>query len=188
MVYSAATSLGLSVLVKPIILDENSYYVKESHLLSKFTRFTPLFDLECIEQGETKKNIERLFRVDAHKDKYITWCQKYTTSKHVGELAAAAMHYGNEHSLSYFYETAAILVGVPKWGSYRRRCASGETRSLGVEQQSAEFVEENAAKRRCLDGENDSIAILKALCFHGEESGDSESEDEGPCVMLRITK
>lgn len=176
LVYLVAKSLGLSVFVKPVIFDEDLFYTESSHLLSKFSRFKPLDSLTCIEMGEHTKNIKLLFGVDAHRTKYITWCQNISAGD--GELAAAALHYGNEHSISLFYRTAAILVGIPKWGEYRRRCSStsGKTGSPEMEQWLS-TEEGNVSKKRCLD-ENDSVAILQELCYHGEDSEDSEDSDD----------
>ena len=51
----------------------------------------------------------------------IEWCQMQ--EKHYWEPAGAVPTYGNEPSLSSFYQAAAIYVGVPKWGKCRKMLA-----------------------------------------------------------------
>lgn len=160
MVYSVARYLGLSVFVKPII--ETSSFMSWC-LLSKFTPFKSNSNHSEEDEATT---MEELFEVDVHVAKYITWCQDINKSDK--EPAGAALCYGNEYSLSVYYKTVAILVGIPKWGEYRRSCASGETESHQLkQQQSAEA---------CVDDENDSATILKKLCYH--DSDDDDSDDD----------
>lgn len=48
----------------------------------------------------------------------IKWCQSF--SKPSWEPAGAVIAYGNEATISLFYQAAAILIGIPKWGKSRQ--------------------------------------------------------------------
>ena len=161
IVYSIAKCLGLSVMVKPIV---HFGYYNRKYLLPNFTRFKAG---DCIDydQGETEEGeMTNVLEVESHFDKYITWCQKLGDWHPAGATAS----YGNEPSLTVYYQAAAILVGIPQWGEYRRECASGNIHKT-LRSESARPTLEPGEKQSRLDDKDDSAAILTELCFHGEK-------------------
>lgn len=110
IVYVAAKSLGLLVIVKPVT-DSNAY-ITDRYVLPKFAEFLSedyYCDFEC-EDNAGDQMIAGLYgRVFL--DKSITWCQELDHF----QPAATYIAYGNEPSSLALYHAAAILVGVPKW-------------------------------------------------------------------------
>ena len=51
---------------------------------------------------------------------YITWCKRSSQRTQSQTALTAAMH-GNEPTITYCYQTAAILISVPTWGD--RNCS-----------------------------------------------------------------
>lgn len=155
LVYFITRCLGLSVVVKPVVRD---HYDLDKYLLPTFSHFKA-YNHEMEEEEE--EMMMKIFEVKPHCDKYITWCQ----TLHHWRPAGATISYGNEASLALYYQAAAILVGIPEWGEYRRECASG---NIHKTLQSRPTLETGEKKSR-LDDEDDSAAILRKLCFHGEK-------------------
>ena len=136
VVYLVAKSLGLNVMVKPIW--SNRYDVEhmiesgQKYLLSKFSHFELIHiarddDTDCdLVRGLTNQPL--------YSDKKITWCQNLTH----WQPAGAAATYGNEPAAEAFYQAAAILVGLPKWGRKRRRYATRQSEEESQQANSSE--------------------------------------------------
>ena len=156
IVYTVAKSLSLSVIVKPVL--DGSYYPYHSHqiLLKRFPKFIVSHQFD--EELNPNDEFTSVFR-DGHHVKHITWCQTFDDSQQ--QAAGCTGTYGNEPGIRVFYQTAAILVGIPEWGEYRKSCGSAKETSgnESLESESGEMP----AKRHCR-----SKAIIKKLCFHGE--------------------
>ena len=104
-----------------------------------------------------------------HQVKHITWCQTLNPSQ--WQEAGFTASYGNEPGLDAYYQTAAILVGVPEWGEYRKRnCTSGSIRATSEDEGLEAGEGEISTKRHCTSSNTQEPceAILKKLCFHGE--------------------
>ena len=161
IVYSIARCLGLSVMVKPIVL---CGYYRGKYLLPTFTRFKARDDYD--ERETEEEAMTNVLEVESHFDKYITWCQKLSD----WHPAGATLSYGNEPSLTVYYQAAAILVGIPQWGEYRRECASGNIHKTLPSESARPTLEPGEKQSRLhVDDKDDSAAILRQLCFHGEE-------------------
>ena len=105
ILFQMAMSLGLEVMVKPIIKEHN--WGMGNYLLPAFpTKFyyheMGLDDIE---------DFEFLFEVEPSDIGNIMWCETNT----LWQPAAAIVHYGNESTCTCFYQAAAILVGIPHW-------------------------------------------------------------------------
>ncbi len=165
-VYLAAKSLGLSVIVKPIIWDKGGCMSCNWNLLSSFESFR---HQRCEDEIGESQIIVNLFRHKPHHVEYITWCHKSCQ----WEPAGATMAFGNEATTLVYYQAAAILVGIPKWEEYRRSRVSGDAPlKSGSETPDRERQPVSTAgeKRGCQDREDDeSASVLKKLCFHGED-------------------
>ena len=105
IVYSVAQSLGLSVIVKPVIKD-TMYFPSNCILLKHFPDFctsTSYYDEEdpC-----------EVFTGNGHPIHHITWCQKYMEKFNDSqqEVAGCIETYGNETDVGVYYQIAAILV------------------------------------------------------------------------------
>ena len=158
IVYFVAKSLGLSVIVKPVVYNE---WEDPQILFSSFHEFQA--EEGCLEdECSENKEITYLFG-EGHHVTHVTWCQKL--NRQFGQAAGCIAHYGNQPSANVFYQTAAILVGIPEWGDIRKSCALGSTQETsGNENLESGSEEVPPAKRRC----SQSKAILEKLCFHGE--------------------
>ena len=154
IVYSVARSLGLSVIVKPVI-KECSYLYYPSHwiLLNRFTNFGAGTFYEDIGYDPSYV-INDLFG-NGHHIHHITWCQNLNDSQQ--EVAGCIGTHANEPGVGVYYQIAAILVAVPEWGEYRKGCGLGNPQTpLGKESTSE------------TTSSSDSEAIFEKFCFHGK--------------------
>ena len=110
VVYLVAKSLGLSVMVKPIWCNK--------YVLS----FKPECDL-----------VRDLTNQPTYSHKKITWCQELTH----WEPAGAVSRY-SEPAFLAVYQSAAILVGIPKWGRKRRGYVTGQSEEESQQENSSE--------------------------------------------------
>ena len=109
VVYSVAKLLSLTVRVKPVVTEMNA-------VLDEFQKE------QLVEGGEYESSIEVVRDLFDVKFKSITWATR--SSKPDEELACVFINCGNEYSLDYVYQQAAILIKVPKWCEERRTCGS----------------------------------------------------------------
>ena len=157
IVYSVAKSLGLSVIVKPVLNRGTCCWYKDSSriLLESFPKF------EIGESDDENPGCKRFMEAitscfkGCHHIKHITWCQTFDNSQpfedtHDQQVAGYITTYGNEPGIAVFYQIAVILVGIPEWGEYRKSCGLGCPETQGKDSSS-------------LDNE-----IIKKFCFHGE--------------------
>ena len=147
IVYSVAKSLGLSVVVKPVLYNFADQDSKDI-LLESFPEFG--IDEYFDEFDEEYEAFTRLFE-RGHHVKYITWCQKFVDSQQ--QVAGCIGTYGNNPSIDVFYQTAAILVGIPQWGEQRNN-SGGNVQEPGSGSGKVPMSQ--------------SETIIKKLCFHGE--------------------
>lgn len=157
IVYSVAKSLGLSVIVKPVLNCGTCCWSKDQSriLLECFPKF------EIGASDDSNPGYKRF--IDAvtscfkggHHIKHITWCQTFDNSQPFDDtqqqVAGYITTYGNEPGIAVFYQIAVILVGIPEWGEYRKSCGLGCTR-------------ETQEKESC----SLSNKIIQKFCFHGE--------------------
>ena len=159
LVYMVAKSLGLSVIVKPVV---QSY--DEQVLLKMFheIQLNGYFD-NC-----RKEEFEELFG-PGHHVKHISWCQTPEDSQ--WQAAGFTGHYGNQPTLSAYYQTATILVGIPEWGEERKRSSAiGSIQEISEDEGLEPGEGERPTKRHCasISTQNSCEAVLEKLCFHGE--------------------
>ena len=124
IIYLVAKSLGLSVLVKPVVPRYGSKL-----LLTSFSEFSPCFvDLPDLtdfwKPGGGGDPVWDTF--DTYRPKSITWCQEHGIVKAAGVSGACL----SEVPVSLYYQAAAILVGVPRWGDQRKRYVNEEETSF----------------------------------------------------------
>ena len=118
VVYLAAKVLGLSVIVKPVVQEKDSWG-DHSYVLATFQEFQVRGD--AYESEPEYDTLCEVFRNNVHIDKYITWCQDLDE----WQPAGVTVHYGNEsRSVLTFYQTAGILVGIPKWSRFRKQLST----------------------------------------------------------------
>ena len=166
IVYTVAKSLGLSVIVKPVLGDSRRS-PSLRFLLKSFPGFIkPNFGSYEDDGGSPNDEFTSLFN-DGHHVKHIAWCQPFDDS--LQQAAGCIGTYGNDIGVGVFYQIAAILVGIPEWGEYRKSCAQETSGNESLEPESGEMP----AKRHC-----QSEAILEKLCFHGEMPPDEWSDDD----------
>ena len=132
-------SLGIPIVVKPYLRYVIKIWVSLSQLSSVFLfslrnenesddhyvlqRFEPFHLRSYAFYDSSDKEISlRLFGSNITRDRKIKWCQ---TNSH-WEPAGAVPAYGNEPYLVAFYQSAAIFVGVPKWGQRRKIIGAAE--------------------------------------------------------------
>ena len=166
LVYLVAKSLNLSVIVKPVVMRDWS---QQKILLESFldsgrnTERANCFD----EEYTSTDRFECLFG-SGHHVKHITWCQTLDSYCSQWQTAGFNGTYGNDIGVEAYYQNAAILIGIPEWGEYRkRRCGIQET----SEDEGLEAGEgERPTKRHCASRstQNPCETVLKKLCFHGE--------------------
>ena len=161
LVYMVAKSLGLSVIVNPVVKSTGWY--DEQVLLKRFHKIqhNDYFE-EC-----RKEQFEELFG-PGHHVKHISWCQTPEDSQ--WQAAGFSGHYGNEPSLVAYYQTATILVGIPEWGEERKRSSAIGSIQETSEDEGLEPGEgERPTKRHCASISTQNCdAVLEKLCFHGE--------------------
>ena len=115
ILFQIALSLGLEVMVKPIV-QEGGYegyctdYWRKYYLLPTFPKKFYYDDMGCDETAGIE-DFEYLFEVKPCDIGTITWCEKHK----IWQPAAATVHYGNNYTCTCFYQAAAILVGIPRW-------------------------------------------------------------------------
>lgn len=137
----------------------------ENYILNRFRSFQT-HDGQYDDKGgdETDFNLEQaahdLFGHFIIKDYKIRWCQPFSDSK--WEPAGAVVVYGNEAYVGCFYHSAAMYVGVPKWGRCRQKIA-------GV----FEEVEDEGMD----DG--DKCDVEKADSSDGDDSNGEPEDDDG---------
>ena len=143
IVYSVAKSLGLLVIVKPV-LNRGTYNEdsgtcdipcwSEDHsriLLESFPKFE--MGASDDENPDCKTLIDAVTTCfkRGHHIKQITWCQTFDNSQPFEDtqqqVAGFITTYGNEPGIAVFYQIAVILVGIPEWGDYRKSCGLGST-------------------------------------------------------------
>ena len=97
----------------------------ENYILNRFRSFKTHEGQYVDEGDESDFNLEQaaqdLFGHFIIKDYKIRWCQPFSDSK--WEPAGAVVVYGNEANVGCFYHSAAMYVGVPKWGRCRQKIA-----------------------------------------------------------------
>lgn len=169
IVFSIAKSIGLSVMVKPVVAGDY-----DDFLLSSIPYYFQVGDMsEEYCQRSQGDWLGDFFGANHFKVKYIIWCGGKTR---LSEPAGAVLTYGNSYSVDVFYKSVAILVGFPQWGEYRRACASGVAQR--------ENSEDSPLSK------DDSTAILETLCYHDDEDddedGDDEVEDDDEAVIERV--
>ena len=113
VVYSVAKLLSLTVRVKPVVTEMNA-------VLDEFRKE------ELVEGGEYESSIEVVQDLFDVKFKSITWATR--SSKPDKELTCVFINCGNEYSLDYVYQQAAILIKVPKWCEERKTCGNVSSR------------------------------------------------------------
>ena len=167
-IYLEVKSLGVPVVIKPVIHGD--------YVLDKFAPFecsdahdvrAKDSDSEC-EDDDIDCAIKTWFG-NSCVDVGVTWCQSDMAS--YKQPAAAGVvgsgFYGNEAQLECVYQSAAILIGVPRWGK-ARHALSGRSDSDGGE------VEVVCAK---VEGEPGSD---REMCVDGMKgSGDDGEEESG---------
>ena len=160
LVYMIAKSLGLPVIVKPVVKKRCSH----DHEQVLLERFHKIKHSNCFTDNDQFKD---LFG-SGHHAKHISWCQPLEHSR-LWQAAGFTGSYGNEPSLEAYYQTAAILVGIPEWGEYRKRsCGIQETSEGSFEGLAAGG--ERPKKRHCAPSSTQEPceAVLEKFCFHGE--------------------
>jgi hypothetical protein len=165
LVYLVAKSLGLSVIVKPVVREDPKW----SSMQILLTSFSKVQHYNCYDEDKSwNARFESLFG-SGHLVKHITWCQTLNPSQ--WQAAGFNASYGKRLNLEAFYQTAAILVGIPEWGEYRKRsCATGSIQETSGDEGLEVGEEERPTKRHCGSSSNvkPSEAVLNKLCFHGE--------------------
>ena len=140
LVYMVAKSLGLSVIVKPVV---KQHWRRTQILLETFHKIqhNSYFD-EC-----ENEQFEELFG-PGHHVKHISWCQTLDHSQ--WQAAGFTGHYGNEPSLVAYYQTATILVGIPEWGEERKRSSAiGSIQEISEDEGLEPGEGERPTKRHC---------------------------------------
>ena len=154
IVYSVAKSLGLSVIVKPVIKEWRppSKYILLKHF-PDFCRGTSF----CQEKDDCEIFTE-LFG-NGHHIHHITWCQKFRErfKDSQQEVAGCIGIYGNEPDIGVYNKIAAILVAVPVWGDYRKSCGLGNPQDPQGKGSASGSV-----------SPSHSEDIFKKFCFHGK--------------------
>ena len=155
IVYSVTKSLGLSVIVKPVIKDL-MYYPSNYILLKHFPDFCT--STSNYDEDDPCEVFTELFGNGNHIH-HITWCQKFR-EKFIDsqqEIAGCIGTYGNEPAIGLYYQIAVILVAVPEWGEYRKSCGLVNPQDpLGKESTSGN------------KSSSHSEAIFEKFCFHGK--------------------
>ena len=161
LVYMVAKSLGLSVIVKPVVQRRDEYYCSydEQVLLKRFhkVQHNDYFD-NC-----QKEQFEELFG-PGHHVKHISWCQTLEHSQ--WQAAGFTGHYGNDPSLEAYYQTATILVGIPEWGEERKRSSAiGSIQEISEDEGLEAGEGERPTKRHCasISTQNSCEAVLEKL-------------------------
>ena len=169
LVYMVAKSLGLSVIVKPVVREKHSWRLKypcsnEQVLLKTFHKVQQNDDFD----GYLNEQFKKLFGTGNHV-KHISWCQTLEDSE--WQAAGFTGYYGNQELLAAYYQTATILVGIPEWGEERKRkCASGSIQEISEDEDLEPGEGERPTKRHCasISTQNSCEAVLEKLYFHGE--------------------
>ena len=125
VVYSVAKLLSLTVSVKPVNARLNA-------VLSNFKNFQQL--VESIGHGREyvfERSIQAIQGNYDVKFKAITWAHRRGARRwgaHWPDLACVFVrNFGNQYSLDYVYQEAAILIPVPKWCKERGRCGEASS-------------------------------------------------------------
>ena len=117
IVVESAKSLGLPVCVKPFLSYDHADY-DYLYALKDFSNMFVKEDMTHIDYCEHEICVQvfgdALCRC---KPEDITWCQKLVYH----QPAAALLAYGNEPFLNVWYQSAAILIRIPKWSEYRQK-------------------------------------------------------------------
>ena len=120
IVVESAKSLGLPVCVKPFVSHEKHHEEDFNYVLKDFSQ--PFAKEEWIDRDDSHLHELDYLQVfgDAIcrcKSQDITWCQELSFHQPAG----AAVAYGNDASLEFWYKSAAILIKIPKWSESRQK-------------------------------------------------------------------
>ena len=176
MVVKVAKALGLFVTVLPVLGRG-----KVKNTLSRHRYLTETFveefqerDGDCCEECESDVTVlSEMFHITAFKDKYITWCQDLTVWQPAG--ASIHMDYKMGERLRDYYQTAAILIVVPEWNSFRRSCSDLKTKLSTC----GDAAKLSMLQQQVVENHKDGEEIMKKLCYHNSaEKGENEEEKE----------
>ncbi len=124
MIYRAAMSIGLTVDIRMAATarDDFRFCPRDVYLLHEPGYAYPRslmadeFDIEGLLH---QVRITEIFGGAPEESKNIFWCRENFQWIHT----ASQTVWGNQSATAYFYQAAAILVTIPKWGEYRQRQA-----------------------------------------------------------------
>ena len=150
IVYSVAKSLGLSVIVKPVIT--MGMYYSRYILLNDF----PGLRTGGISYFDDEDDPYEILFGKGHHINHIIWCQTFS-EKSQQEVAGCIGTYGNDVGVDVYYQIASILVAVPEWGEYRKSCGLGNPQ----DPQGKGSTSGNKSSSH-------SEGIFEKFCFHGE--------------------
>ena len=126
VVYSVAKVLSLTVSVKPVNARLNA-------VLSNFKNFQEHL-VDSIGRGRESVFERSIQAIQGNYDvkfKAITWAHRWGARRwgaHRTDLACVFLrNLGNQCSLDYVYQEAAILITVPKWCEERGRCGEASS-------------------------------------------------------------
>ena len=105
----------------------------------------------------------------------IKWCQSF--SKSSWEPAGTVVMYGNEAAVGLFYQAAAILIGIPKWGKSRQILAGvydegKDVQAVDDEGKDIQAVDDEGKDVQAVDDEGKDVQAV------GDEEMDAESVDD----------
>ena len=159
IVYSVAKSLGLTVIVKPVVNGGGMHrWSKDPSriLLESF----PEFEIDSYDESYDKLiDVMTICFKGGHHIKHITWCQTFDNSQPTKQVAGVLSTYGN-HPGIVFYQIAVILVGIPEWGDYRKSWGLGCTQEKQGKESSSLA--------------SGSTEIIQKFCFHGKMPEEDE--------------
>ena len=163
VVYVGAISLGLPVIVKPV-LDPLDTFRSEKPYRIVLPNFEEFFvdDSGGVDDDQRDEEcmIGDIFGSETHYDKRITWCQEITKL----QPAFAFRIFGNEASCAVAYQSAAILVCIPEWG--KRQALGTEPQHYSAE----EIIEGSRVKSRAEEEEEEREPEEdRAAAFGGED-------------------
>ena len=174
-IYLEVQSLGVPVVIKPVI---NKW--QRSYILDHFAPFKCTD--ACGEDSDAECDYEDLavqtWFGDSRVDVKVTWCQSNKAA--YAQPAAAGVvgsgYYGNEAELECMYQSAAILIGIPRWGK-ERQALSGRGDSEVV---CAKVEGEPGSDREmCVDGEESRGGDGKKGSGGGDDDGEESGDDDG---------
>eukprot|EP00731_Ephydatia_muelleri_P032677 Em0024g221a len=171
-IYAEVRSLGIPVVVKPLV-DGDDGYIAAAFYKFVFNENGLLYsDDDDYDDPPNPSTV--IYGKDSCNASKITWCQGTSNWVQIAGGGLRGRHgeyLGNEASIEFFYQEAVILVGVPKWCKQRQALVSGDG--------GREVCEGDSKREGTAEGKEKQVKEEEEKVEDAENSEEEEDETSG---------